>query len=47
MNLKAKMKVNMFNPELVDFNVVSNGDSNYDSVLSTTVESLLLPPEEF
>ena len=47
MNLKAKMKVNTFNPELVDFNVVSNGDSNYDSVPSTTVESLLLPPEEF
>ena len=45
MNLKAKMKVNTFNPELVDF--VSNGDSNYDSVPSTTLESLLLPSEEF
>ena len=46
-NLKAKMKVTMVNPDLIDFNAVSSGDSNHNSVPSATIESLLLPPEEF
>ena len=37
----------MVNPDLIDFNVVSNWDSNHISVPSFTVEILLLPPEQF
>ena len=39
--------LNIINPDLVDFNLVSDGDSNHTSVLLATVESLLVPPEEF
>ena len=39
--------LNIVNPDLVDFNLVSDGDSNHISVLLATVESLLVPPEEF
>ena len=45
-NLKAKMKVTMVNPDLIYFNAVSSGDSNHNSVPSATIEILLLPPEE-
>ena len=38
---------NVVNPDLIDFNVISNRDSNHNSVPSFTVESLLLPPEQF
>ena len=37
----------MVDPDLIDFNVVSNGDSKNISVSSATVECLLLPPEQF
>ena len=38
---------NMFNPNLIEFNFVLNEDSNLIFVLSVTVESLLLSPEQF
>ena len=37
---------NMVNPDLIDFNVVSNGVWNFISVSSVTVASLLLQPEQ-
>ena len=38
---------NMVNLDFIDFNVVSNVDSNYASVPSATVKCLSLPPEQF
>ena len=45
MNVTVKMKVMIFNmvkPDLIDFIVVSNGDSNQISVPSATLESLTI-----
>ena len=47
MNLMTKMIVVMVNPALMDFSVVSNGNSNHIFVPSATVESTLLQPEQF
>ena len=39
--------LNMVNLDLIDSNVISNQDSNHIAVPSATVESQLLPPEQF
>lgn len=38
---------NVVNPDLIDFNVVSNGDSKNTTVTLATIEDLSLPPEQF
>ena len=51
MNRIVRMNVmcdsSVVNPDLIDFNVVSNGDSKNTTVTLATVEDLSLPPEQF